>query len=353
MRFLVMGAGAIGAWIGANLVMARQPVTFVGRPAFVEAACTHGVHVSLPSKETWRLHDLKATDNLAAALNDAPFDAVLLCMKAYALDQALAELKAHADLLSDARLITFQNGVGSEEKAASVFGAHRVIAATLTSPVSLDGPAAIRLERAGGGIGLALLVPPRAQGGQEGVDVTSAFSSTPLLNVRTYADYRAMKWSKLLLNIMGNATSALLGLPVADIYNDPKLFAVEMRMLRESLAVMRAHEPPITVVNLPGQPARALARAVMLLPDVLLRPILSRRVAKGRGDKRPSLYYDVANRTGKSEVTVLNGAVVEAGRRLGVATPVNEALTQMMLETVSGASPLSPAQARAALVQQV
>lgn len=349
MRFLAMGAGAIGAWVGANLVMARQSVTFVGRRPFVEAACTQGVHVSLPGGETWRLHDLSATATLADALKGAPFDVVLLCVKAYALDAALAELQTQAEALRGASFVTLQNGVGSEEKVAAAFGIERVIAATLTSPISLDAPATIQLERAGGGVGLSHLPSGEGLGvGDRFGIITAAFSSAPLLNVKTYRDYRAMKWSKLLLNIMGNATSALLDLSVTDIYNDPKLFAVEMRLLREALAVMRAHNPPIAVVNLPGSPAHVLARAVALFPDALLRPLLSRRVARGRGDKRPSLYYDVANRTGRSEVTALNGAVVEAGRRLGVPTPVNEALTRMMREAVRGES-VEPSRARAVL----
>lgn len=344
MRFLVIGAGAVGIWLGANLVMARQSVTFVGRRSFVQAACAQGVHVTLLGSETWRLHDLSVADSVASALQHAAtaYDVVLLCVKAYALDQALAELCEHAAPLHGATLITFQNGVGSEERAAAVFGPQRVIAGTLTSPISLRGPASIRLERAGG-IGLSSFQrEPDESTRRRFAAITTVLSHAPLLNVTTYADYRAMKWSKLLLNLMGNATSALFDRPVADIYRDRALFAVEMQMLREVIAVIKAHDPPISIVNLPGHPARALARAVALLPNALLQPVLAWQVARGRGDKYPSLYYDVLKHTGKSEVFCLNGAVSEAGRRLGIATPVNTALTEMVMDAVRPDAAISP-----------
>ncbi|MCL6509271.1 MAG: hypothetical protein K6U78_01140 [Anaerolineae bacterium] len=349
MRFLIFGAGAIGTWIGANLVMARQSVTFVGRGPFVQAACAQGIHIMLPGGETWRLHDLDVTTGLAEALQrpSSGYDAILLCMKSFALAGAIAELRECAEASSGASLLAFQNGAGSEEKLAAVFGAQRVVAATLTSPISVEGPAAVRLERLGGGVGLAALTPQAGEWWQ----VAQAMAHAPLLGVRTYADWRAMKWSKLLLNLMGNATSALLGMSPAEIYADRRLFAVEMRMLREAVAVMDAHVPRIETVNLPGYPARVLAFALRTLPHGLLQPILARRVARGRGNKMPSLYDDVAHRTGRSEVVALNGAVVAAGRRLGVLTPVNAALTEMMLQAVQPNATHSYQAARRALEQ--
>ena len=339
MRFLVFGAGAVGAWIGANLVMARQSVAFVGRPSFVAAVREQGLRVALPGGETWRLCDLEAGTTLDEVLQraSAPFDAVLLCMKSFALDQAIAELRACADALGAARLVAFQNGIGNEAALAQAFGAQRVLAATLTSPVSLDAPAAVRLERSSGGVGLAALDAARASWS----GIVHAMAGAPLLRARAYADWQAMKWSKLLLNLMGNAASALLGLPPAAIYRDRRLFAVEMRALREALAVMAAHDPPIRAVNLPGYPVRALALGVRHLPDALLQPLLAHLVARGRGNKLPSLYYDVAGRTGRSEVIVLNGAVADAGRRLGVPAPTNAALTAMMVRAAKAGNTLT------------
>ena len=51
-------------------------------------------------------------------------------------------------------------------------------------------------------------------------------------------EYESMKWSKALLNMVGNATSAILAMPPGDVYRDPSGYELEVRMLREILAVM-------------------------------------------------------------------------------------------------------------------
>lgn len=327
MHILLVGAGAIGSWIGANLSRRGHAVVFVGRAAFVGAVRTNGLRVALPGGESWRFEPevLRACASVSEALSGAAaFDATILCVKTYALDAALIELQPHADRLG--QIVTFQNGVGSEERAAEHFGLQRVTSATLTSPIGSVGFGEISLDRLGGGVGVADM----AGGGFAGRMVREC--ATEFMSVLAFDDYRAMKWSKMLLNIVGNATSALFDKDVAQVYADPQLFALEMRMVRECLAVMRALR--IRVVNLPGYSARAFALAAGTLPNVLARLVLARRVARGRGGKRPSFYYDVANRTGRSEIGALNGRIAEESRRLGLPAPANRWLTDEMLRRV-------------------
>jgi 2-dehydropantoate 2-reductase len=111
----------------------------------------------------------------------------------------------------------------------------------------------------------------------------------------------------------------------------PGLYRLELEALRETFRVMRraGHAP----VDLPGVPVRWLARGVFLPPWVS-QPWLSRSVARGRGDKRPSFHRDLGG--GRSEVNWLNGAVVRGGNDLGVATPANGVLLTTLLERVEG-----------------
>ncbi len=328
MRLLLIGAGAVGTWIGVNLMRAGNEVVFVARPAFAAAARAHGLSAMLPRGGKIHLPGARVEPSAAAAVSREPFDATVLCMKAYSLAAALAEVAPFADSLG--QFVCFQNGVGSEEAAAAMFGAGRVTAATLTSPVSQLAPAHVALDRLGGGIGLADV---EARSGFAGRLANAA--STELMPARTYADYRSMKWSKMLLNIVGNASSAIHDKDVAEIYADRALFAEEMSILRECLAVMRAQKIP--VIDLPGYSARAFARVVAHTPNWLAQSLLLGRVSRGRGGKRPSFYYDVANKTGRSEVGNLNGQIAAHGRRLGVPTPVNERLTRALLALVETA----------------
>jgi 2-dehydropantoate 2-reductase len=152
------------------------------------------------------------------------------------------------------------------------------------------------------------------------------------IRVQQVADHQALKWSKALLNIVGNASSAILNRPPAVLYRSPMVFQLEMRMLREALAVMKAMR--LGLVNLPGAPARHLAAVVQHAPDFLLQPLLTRIVNQGRGDKMPSFHIDLWGGKGRSEVVFHNGAIAKAGRTVNVLTPVNQAFNDILLKLI-------------------
>lgn len=328
MKIVIVGAGAIGCWIGAQLAREGHAVTLVGRPALVQAIAQQGLTVNFIDGSAWRITDIRAPIRAATTLSPDVLHgvgAIVLCMKTFAVAEAIAQLQPFAVQIGDAQIIGFQNGYGTDEMLVEAFPANPIIAATTTTPVSIEGPAVIRIERMDGGIGVAPVA-----------NVTAQQLSEVFTHATRYADSRAMRWSKLLLNCIGNASGAILDLPPAQLFADKRLFKFEMRMLREILAVMQAMK--IEVVDLPGYPARSLARAVRLLPNALLQLLLAKRFARGRGYKRPSFYYDVAedSRTGRSEVEWLNGAVAKSGAQVGVPTPVNTALTQTLMALVTG-----------------
>lgn len=330
MKLLIVGAGAIGQWIGENLQRSGVDVGFVGREHFVLAALRDGLRVQMPAGDAWHVQPAQAYGTVAAAAKDARFDAIALCVKAYAVEDAMREITSAGVLAPHTRVICFQNGIGAEEAAARFVGNERVIAGTLISAVSLVDATTVKLERAKGGVGLAHW---SAFSGAEAGDIFDAFTAAPLLHAMLYEAPAAMKWSKLLLNLVGNATSALFRRRVADLLADDFTAQVEMRQLREAAAVM--HAAGIRAVNLPGAPVSWFARAIHLLPDAPLRWVLRRFFANARGDKWPSFYYDAIHKTGHSEVLWLNGAVSAQGRLLDVPTPVNDALTRMVMDAVN------------------
>jgi 2-dehydropantoate 2-reductase len=137
-----------------------------------------------------------------------------------------------------------------------------------------------------------------------------------------------MKWSKMLTNLLANASSAILDMSPRDIFNHPGLYRLEITQLREALAVMHAQH--IRVVDLPGTPVRALSLAVTSLPPSISRSLLQSNLGKGRGKKMPSLHIDLHSGSSRSEVNWLNGAVVRYGEALGMMTPVNRALNEIL-----------------------
>jgi 2-dehydropantoate 2-reductase len=122
-------------------------------------------------------------------------------------------------------------------------------------------------------------------------------------------------------------------MPPAKVLSPPGLFKLEITMLREALAVMRAQG--IRVVDTPKTPVRLLALAARL-PAFLSRPLMVKAVGGGRGRKMPSFHIDLYAGRGKSEVEWLNGAVVRYGEKVGVQTPVNRVLNDTLLALTRG-----------------
>jgi ketopantoate reductase len=126
---------------------------------------------------------------------------------------------------------------------------------------------------------------------------------------------------------VANASCAILNVLPARMIHFEKIFALEIRMIREVRAVMAAMKiPPI---DLPRYPMRALI-ASSSLPSPVARAIMARRIAGGRGTKPPSLLLDLRAGKTHSEVDVLNGAVAAAGSANGIPTPVNSVYTRVL-----------------------
>ena len=315
MRYLVFGTGAVGALVGGRLALAGFPVSFLARPGIAEAIQTRGLHLT-GDRTFGVVEDAHALTTLAE--KERP-DLILLTVKTYDLETATAEIEAA--FADPPTIVSLLNGIGSEEILSSRIGAERVIPATLTTAVQMIEPGVIQVTRRRGiGVGL-------------GHALAAAFIDelkTADFLVEAYPDGVRMKWSKLLTNIVANASSAILGWDPSQVYAHPGTARIEIESLRETVRVMRSmgYSPQ----DLPGVSVSLLARALSF-PHQFIRPLLGKIVSDGRGDKKPSLHYDIGR--GKSEVIRLNGAVVEAGSRLDTPTPANQLLTDTLMKLVN------------------
>ncbi|MEA4906185.1 MAG: 2-dehydropantoate 2-reductase [Anaerolineaceae bacterium] len=327
MRFLCFGVGAIGTYLGGSLALANQIVVFLDRPETVAAVRQTGLRLRLNDGE----HVIERPDvvgSIEEALTHGPFDAAIVAVKSFDTPGLVHSLAPYHVALPP--VLCFQNGVENESVLASVFGNAKVIACTLTSAIGRRGPGDIALERLRG-VGVVsshVLVPT----------LVSIFNAAGL-EASPYQNAAKMKWSKMLTNLMTNASAAILDMTPAEIVAHPGLFHLEMRQMRETLAVMHAQK--ISAVDLPGTPVRALALLAQSFPEWISRPLLSGSVGKGRGEKMPSFHIDLHGKRGRSEVEYLNGAVVRYGESLGIPTPVNRALNEILTKLSSGDLPLS------------
>jgi 2-dehydropantoate 2-reductase len=317
LRILSYGAGAIGTYIGGSLALAGHTVLFIEKPDIADDLRSRGLRLEI-NGQTRRIPNPLLASSLEEALSYGPFDCTIFALKAYDTRSALDSIRIVKDAFPP--ILCLQNGVDNESMIASILGADKVIAATVTSSVGRRAAGDIILERQRG-MGVSAGHPLSTR-------LVDAFNSAGL-NARLFPSPASMKWSKMLTNLPANAASAILDMSPGEIFRHPKLFKMEIQQLREALTVMEAQRIP--VIDLPGTPVRLLAFAARSLPLRLSQYTLQRAIGGGRGGKMPSFYIDLHNGRSRSEVTYLNGAVADLGERLDLPTPVNRFLNDTLL----------------------
>ena len=270
-----------------------------------------------------------ATVRAVAGIDDealrTPFELVIIAVKSYSTAEATTAI-AEIPACRAASILTVQNGVGNEETLAEAFGADRIVAGALTVAVQRTDVAAVIATAKGG-----LCIAPVGNNPNNWIIAALAGSQ---LGVRAVGDWKSLKWSKLSINILGNAVSAVLDWEPAQVYADPVAFSIERDSLLETILVMTALR--IAPLNLVNFPAALLVRSTPILPPGILRAVLSNRVARARGGKLPSLLMDLRAGREHSEVSVLNGAVALHAVKNGLRAPANAKLTEIITGIAAG-----------------
>jgi 2-dehydropantoate 2-reductase len=322
MKILVVGAGAVGSFLGTLLAAAGNDVTLV---RIFELSSNEPMTLVSPdgAVQSFPLRRVSRTEKASEP------DLILFAVKMPSLREAIVPTLIWPTVPT----LTVENGIGAEGIAAELRPQAPLIAGSLTAPIELVSENEVRWLGKGG-LGLSALTPDawpsvrtlRREFGRVG------FRTAEL------RDASSMKWSKLLANLIANATGAVLDMDAEEIYRDPRLFAIERRQLCETLDVM--HQLGLKPVGLPGAAVPWLARVVRL-PTWLSRPILARIVGGARAGKLPSLRVHVrAVEAGAPPVTAIageptevrwmNGAVARFGVLTAVPTPVNNLLAELV-----------------------
>lgn len=362
-RIIVIGAGAIGCFVGGKLAAAGIDVTLVGRARTAAALRNRGLELRVAGGAAQTVRSVAAAESVREAFFGQSqelsrpsqsvetaalptrFDLAILTVKSYDTAAALDEL-AEAAAMGVAPLpsvLSLQNGVGNEEAIAARLGPNSAIAGTITAPVEVVEPGTVQLTKPGFAVGLApWMAEPSTSAGRVDEDsaskdevslpAISRYFTSAGIPTKVYADALGMKWSKLIMNMIGNATSAILAEPPGVTFADPRVADLEIDALREALRVMAAAGIPL--LNVEKYPLGTLAPLLRFGPRALLRPVLHRIVGGARGGKMPSLFLDLDAGKSGSEIGWYNGAIVHKGEEVGVETPVNLLLTQTVRQLV-------------------
>ncbi len=327
LSFLCLGAGAIGTYVGGSLAAHGYKVVFLEQPGIAEAIRKSGLQINFGTNVV-QVEKPSVVSSISEAFSLGPFQVGLIALKSFDTESVIQQFISYSSRTPP--ILCLQNGVENEGLIEELLGKGQVIPGTITSSIARHEPGVITVEKVRGS-GIAATHPLSKA-------LANSFSRAGL-NPLLYPDAGNMKWSKLLTNLMSNATSAILDWPPDLVFAHPGLFEMERELLREALRVMKAQG--FLPVNLPKTPVKALVFAIEYLPLPISRLLIRRAAGRGRGMKMPSFHIDLYHGRGKSEVDYLNGAVVRFGNRFGVHTPVNAGLNSILLGLAEGKIPLS------------
>jgi 2-dehydropantoate 2-reductase len=320
MKYLVIGAGAIGTYIGGSLLRSGQEVVFLERKELIEKLRKSGIRINLED-EAYSSSNIQVFSDIHQALSNS-VDIVIFAMKSFDTELAAKMLLPVKDRFK--AVLCLQNGVENEKKIGSYIGEDKVIGGSVTSAIErLDSGQAILERKRGIGIANSHILSR---------SIVDEFNIAGL-NAKLFPNLMDLKWSKMLSNLLGNATSAILNMTPAEIFSSPKVYKIEYMEMMEAVKVMEGLN--LHIVNLPGVPMRLLLLIMLRLPILISRPLLAKMLGSGRGGKMPSFHIDLHSGRKVLESSFLNGAISRNGLVVNITTPVNDVLDQKLLRLAS------------------
>lgn len=314
-RIAVLGAGANGASIGADLHRAGEDVTLIEQwPAHVEAIRAHGLTVNMPG-ETQHTQDLRVLHLCEVATLREKFDVVLMLVKAY--DSGWAAQLIEPYLADDGLLVGVQNGM-SVDAIADVVGTSRTLGCVIEITSMMFDPGVVERhsppERSWFAVGA---LDDAARGREHDVTRLLGLAGTAVV----VDDIRATKWMKLVSNATTLVTTAILGLPMVEAAAIPEMRAFMLRSGQEALdATIRLGNPVLPIFGLTADALAEPGREVETLLETLLAGFVM-------PDSKTTILQDWIKHR-RSEVDDINGLVVRTHLALGGSAPANEAVVE-------------------------
>ncbi|HVY18172.1 MAG TPA: ketopantoate reductase family protein [Rhodopila sp.] len=336
-KIAVMGTGAVGAYAGAHMVHAGEDVTFVDPwPENVETMKAKGLKVShIRDVPEWStpVRALHLTE-LQSVAKEKPFDVAFVCMKSYDTEWATAMISQY--LAPNGFVVSLQNCM-NEETIAGVVGWGKVVGCIASSiTVDLCEPGHVRRAAGKSGDKHTVFrtgeVHGRITERVEEIRRLVSLADTALVTSNLWGE----RWSKLVTNAMANGMSACTGLISKDILRNDTLRRFGARLGSEAIRVGQALGYELEEIHHLDPEVIAKAGEGDL---AACRDYDEHRLAEvnraGGGEHRPSMGQDMVKGR-RTEIEFLNGLIVRKGEEIGLPTPVNAALTDIVKRVEKG-----------------
>ena len=297
----MVGAGGTGGYYGGALARAGNQVTMVARGPHLAAIRATGLQVNTVLLGDFHL-DVDATDDMSSV---GPVDLVIFAVKSYGTNVAIRDMGPLVG--DDTMIISTQNGIDSERLLGEALGTEHVLGCAATVSAKIDAPGVVTQ---GGGPGSLVIgemgsADLNAQGAvTERVNDLVERCKAAGLAAETHEDIVMAIWEKFIFICALSGMTALTRKPIGEIFAQPSTTEMYLQVLAEVAEVGRAEG-----VALPGDIAQNTLAATQAREPFIIG----------------SMGHDLIAGN-PIEIGLLNGRVVELGKKHGIPTPANFAI---------------------------
>ena len=298
MKIAIMGSGGLGGYFGARLVEGgAADVHFIARGKHLEAMRRDGLRIEGPEPiHARKIHATNDPGEVGVA------DVVMLCVKLWDTEQAIEQIRPMVG--PDTAIISFQNGVLKDWYLRAAFDERQLMGGVGYVATTIDAPGVIRQT---GPMQRLLFGEFDGTQSPRGKELLAACLAGGI-KAEVSTDIVREIWQKFVFLVALSGTTTTIRKTIGPIRSNPQTRALLLDVMREVVAVGRAHG-----VALPEDYAEI---RLQLADDV-------------SPDMTSSMHHDL-QRGNRLEVRWLAGGVVELGQVKGVATPLNRAIADIL-----------------------
>jgi 2-dehydropantoate 2-reductase len=297
MKIGIMGAGAIGAFIGSVLQRSCHEVTFIARGQHLESIKKNGLIIET-NQEVYKVDGKFSND--PSALYES--DLVLFCVKSNDTEETANRLKNV--IKKEANILTLQNGVDNEEYLSNIFGKERVFSCATYIQSAILKPGTVKQ------IGeVKLVIGELNSSAMSTAQKIAVILNDSGINTRHSSKIMNSKWKKYIWNVTFNPLSAALGVGVGEILDQKNLRAIAKKINSEVISL-------------------AQIQGYQISKSFIDNMFLNTNTENVRNHKT-SMLQDRLN--GKHmEIESLCGYAVRKGKELGVLVPTIETIYNIL-----------------------
>lgn len=303
MRIAFMGSGGLGGYFGARLCNGGADVYFIARGKHLQAMRSEGLRVEGP--DPVHITRVNATDDPAEV---GVVDFVMLCVKLWDTEVALQQMRPMVG--SRTTIISFQNGVLKDQYLRAAYDASQIMGGVGYVATTIDRPGVIRQTGPMQRLLFGEFDGSHSRRGEALLEACLAGGIQAELSENILREI----WEKYVFLVALSGITTTIRKPIGPIRENPQTRAFLHEVMREVVAVGRAHD-----VDLPEDYAEVRLK---LADDVAY-------------DMTSSMHHDL-ERGNPLEVRWLSGGVVELGQRKAVPTPLNRAIADILALYAAG-----------------